>query len=196
MHLPSLLLPLLLTLAAAKPKDPSPISDRKITITHRTITSNRTFAETRAALESAIPLLNNTFSDLLRAGNSAGALEALKALPALNNFSPQPRNFGLLVTIYNITGKNAIQYDIGNPYTASKFVRYDLEGSVYAPIRVSLLEQPAGKVKFVYDRPTTTFGQFDDPRIDVTAKALDYELTQLFLFVGGWESEWPVPALP
>ncbi len=51
-------------------------------------------------------------------------------------------------------------------------------------------------VQFIFDRPVTTFGQFGDHRMDGTAAALENELTQLFLFAGGWPSEWPLPALP
>jgi len=61
---------------------------------------------------------------------------------------------------------------------------------------VLLFEQPVGVVQFTFDRPTTTFGQFKDERMTATAQALEDELTQLFLFAGGWPSQWPLPALP
>lgn len=112
------------------PGPKSPITDRPIRLTHRTILSSRSFNETRAALEAAIPPLNTTFSALLQAGNTAAALEALKALPALNNFIVPARNFGALVTVWDEPLKNAVQYEIGNPYTASKFVRFQLGASV------------------------------------------------------------------
>ncbi|KAK0715450.1 hypothetical protein B0H67DRAFT_580733 [Lasiosphaeris hirsuta] len=67
---------------------------------------------------------------------------------------------------------------------------------LYPPIRVSLFEEPARVVQFAFDRPTTTFAQFGDSRLIVTAAALENELTQLFLFAGGWPSDWPPPALP
>jgi hypothetical protein len=68
-----------------------------------------------------------------------------------------------------------------------------MQPQLYAPYRVALLEDPVGVVKFVFDRPITTFGQFGDPRVDAVAAMLDNELTQLFLFVGGWPSSWPIP---
>lgn len=108
----------------------NPISDTSITITHRTITSQRSFEDTKAALESAIPPLNNTWLATLQAGNTAGALAELRALPALNNFILPGRDFGRLITVWGITGKKAVQYEIGNPYTASKLVRTNLKASV------------------------------------------------------------------
>lgn len=140
-------------------------------------------------------MLNTTAIALLTAGNTAAALEALQALPALSSFI-SPRDFGRLVTIWGQTGKNATQYEIGNPYTASKFARFQLGASLYPPIRVLLFEEPEGVVQFSFDRPTTTFGRFGDQRLKDTAEALEDELTQLFLFAGGWPSKWPLPALP
>jgi len=67
---------------------------------------------------------------------------------------------------------------------------------LYPPIRVSLFEEPKGVVQFAFERPTTTFGQFGDARLQDTAEALDNELTQLLLFAGGWPSDWPLLALP
>jgi len=146
MHLSILPLTSLLALAGAfpgpkppsppPPHTPSPISDRTITISHRAITSQRSFIDTRAALESAIPKLNTTFMDQFTAGNVDGAREALKALPALSSFVVPPRDFGRLVTIWGVgltVGEAAIQYEIGNPYTASKFGRFNLAASVSFP---------------------------------------------------------------
>ncbi|OIW25344.1 hypothetical protein CONLIGDRAFT_691269 [Coniochaeta ligniaria NRRL 30616] len=170
----------------------NPVSDHIIHVGHRTIVSKRSFADTRVALEAAIPPLNMTFRTLLAANDIPGALEALKALPTLNDFIVPPRDFGSLVRVFNINGRNALQYEIGNPYTASKMAQYNLEVAVYAPIRVALLEDPVGVVKFVFDTPTTTFGQFADWRIDAVATKLDMALTQLCLFAGGWPSRWPI----
>lgn len=136
MHL-STWAPALLTIMAlatpttgSKVHNPSPISDTTIVISHRTIASKRSFNDTRVALESAIPPLNTAWRQFLAAGQPAEALAALKALPTLNNFILPARDFGQLIQIYGIEGKRAIQYEIGNPYTASKFARYNLGAAV------------------------------------------------------------------
>jgi hypothetical protein len=57
----------------------------------------------------------------------------------------------------------AIQYDIGNPLTASRMTEHQLSAALYAPIRVLLRESPEeGVVAFEYDRPASVFGQFNN----------------------------------
>lgn len=67
---------------------------------------------------------------------------------------------------------------------------------MYAPIRVSLFEEPQGVVQFAFDTPTSMFGSFGDKRLKATAEALEEELNELCFFAGGWPSKWPLPALP
>jgi hypothetical protein len=74
--------------------------------------------------------------------------------------------------------RNALQYDIGNPITASLMTRYRLAAALYAPIRVVLYENDAGHGVFEYDQPSTTFGQFGDERVTVVARGLDAALTR------------------
>ncbi|KAK1755856.1 hypothetical protein QBC47DRAFT_413590 [Echria macrotheca] len=185
-----------LTAAASPSPDKKAISDHHITLTHRTIVSKRSFGDTKAALESAIPPLDTSFVPVLAAGDTADGLALLQALPTLNNFILPPRDVGVLASVWGVPGKRAVQYEIGNPYTASKLVRFNLGVSLYVPIRVALIEDHDGVAKFVFDRPTSLFGQFKEPGIKPTAEALDDQLTQLFLFCGGWPSDWPIAPLP
>lgn len=84
----------------------------------------------------------------------------------------QVRDHGALL---KITGRarNALQYDIGNPVTASLMTRLRLSAALYAPIRVVLYEDEAGHGVFEYDQPSTTFGQFADEQVDAIARGLD-----------------------
>jgi len=75
--------------------------------------------------------------------------------------------------------RRAIQYDIGNPLTASLMTRHEISTGLYAPIRVLLRESPEGEVAFEYDRPVSTFGQFGDERVDIVARKLDESLENL-----------------
>lgn len=155
-----------------------------VNIEHTTIVSNRTFEDTRAALEASLPPINTSSSTLLAAGDVTGALLALKSLPALNTFISPPRNFGNLLRTLNRTEK-AVQYDIGNPYTATRMNSFELGISLYAPIRV-LLREEGGVAMFEYDRPRSTLGQFGDDRVDVIAQDLDRNLTRLLMDAAGW----------
>ena len=79
-----------------------------------------------------------------------------------------------------IAGKprNALQYEIGNPVTASLMTRHQISAALYAPIRVVLYEDDAGHGVFEYDQPSTTFGQFGDERVTTVARGLDAALAR------------------
>ena len=82
-----------------------------------------------------------------------------------------------------IAGKarNALQYEIGNPVTASLVTRHQLLAALYAPIRVVLYENDAERGVFEYDQPSTTFGQFGDERVTDVARGLDATLARALL---------------
>jgi uncharacterized protein (DUF302 family) len=65
----------------------------------------------------------------------------MKEGPELSIFSG--RDHGALLKIAG-KARNAIQYDIGNPVTASLMTRHRLPAALYAPIRVVLYENDAG----------------------------------------------------
>ncbi|KAK8075810.1 hypothetical protein PG997_010473 [Apiospora hydei] len=134
---------------------------------HCTIPCRRSFAETKAALGAAVPLLDRTYHRHLDAGDLVAAGEALRELPTLNRFGAQPRDFGPILRAtaaagtttsqgdetggINISSSNnphpantttireALQYEIGNPHKAAQMVRLRSQTALYAPIRVALL---------------------------------------------------------
>ena len=75
--------------------------------------------------------------------------------------------------------RNARQYDIGNPITASLMTRHQLAAAQHAPVRVVLYENEAGHAVFEYDRPSSVFGQFDDEQVNVVARGLDAALARV-----------------
>jgi uncharacterized protein (DUF302 family) len=72
--------------------------------------------------------------------------------------------------------RKALQYEIGNPHTASKMTRYRLPAGLYAPLRVFLYEDEKGNSIFEYDKPSSLFGQFDDEQVSAVARGLDAAL--------------------
>jgi hypothetical protein len=62
------------------------------------------------------------------------------------------RDHGALL---QVTGRprKALQYEIGNPHTASKMTRHRLPAGLYAPLRVILYEDETRGSIFEYDRP-------------------------------------------
>ncbi len=146
------------------------LSRRTITIEHVTIGSNKSFEDTKSALENSLARLDDGILTLVRFGQAERALEALESGPDLMIFGF--RDHGELLQVQGLKRK-AIQYDIGNPLTASKMTRHQLSAGLYAPLRVYLRESPEGEVAFEYDRPVSLFGQFGDSDVDVVAKDLD-----------------------
>jgi uncharacterized protein (DUF302 family) len=148
-------------------------SVEKITVEHVTIRSSKAFAEARATLETLVPRLDDGYATLLRFGLADRALEQLEAAATLSIFGS--RDHGGLLAIAGLK-RQAIQYDIGNPLTASLMTRHRISAGLYAPIRVLLRENPEGEVAFEYDRPVSTFGQFAEESIDIVARKLDKDL--------------------
>lgn len=158
------------------------ISAQPITIDHVRILCRRSFDQVRAAIAAELPELDPQIIPLLSSGDQA-AIEAYeKRGPKLFLFLE--RDHGVLLAIVG-GSKNAVQYEIGNPITASKMTRHDLRAALYAPLRVALFETAGGEVVFEYDRPSSLFGQFGDDRVWQIGLYLDGELEAVLLRAAG-----------
>lgn len=151
-------------------------STRTIPVEHVIIGSTKFFEDVRSSLARLAPRIDDGIFTLLRYGESRRALQELEASPPLMIFGQ--RDHGALLAVAGLT-RRSIQYDIGNPLTASKMTRHRLPAGLYAPIRVLLREDEDGGVAFEYDRPASVFGQFGDEDVDVVAKQLDRDLQSL-----------------
>ena len=85
------------------------------------------------------------------------------------------RDHGALLQIVG-SRRNALQYEIGNPLTASKMTRHQLPAALYAPLRVVLFEDEQGRGIFEDDKPSSFFGQFGDERVTEVGRYLDVSL--------------------
>jgi len=146
-------------------------TSNKIEVTHVLIDSTKPFANVQAYLEALIPPIDPEVYPL-RPGIS-DLKQRLEALPELVVLAK--RDHGLLLGIYG-QPRHAVQYEIGNPLTASTMTRYGLAASLYAPLRVVLYENDNGGSRFEYDLPSSLFGQFGDDRITGVARGLDNAL--------------------
>jgi hypothetical protein len=149
------------------------MSRRTIEVAHVVIGSTKPFAEVRALLEALIPPIDPEIPALLADGITDRLKQHFEAAPELSIFLS--RDHGALLGIY---GKRhqAIQYEIGNPLTASTMTRHKLAAGLYAPLRVVLYENDDGSSRFEYDLPSSLFGQFGDERITEVARGLDVAL--------------------
>jgi uncharacterized protein (DUF302 family) len=149
------------------------ITERTVQVEHVRIKSTKPFAEVKAALETSVPQLDTGIFGLLQRGESERARRELEQGPQLSIFNSRDHG-GLL----QITGqpRKAVQYDIGNPLTATRMTQHRLPASLYAPLRVVLYENEAGHATFEYDRSSSLFGQFGDERVTAVARELDASL--------------------
>ena len=144
-----------------------------IAVEHIKISSQRSFAEVRQRLEDTLPRLDASIVEALRTGDQKRATEYERRGPKLSIF--EQRDHGSLLETFG-SRRNALQYEIGNPLTASTMTRYQLAAALYAPLRVVLFEDDQGKGVFEYDKPSSFFGQYGDDRVTAVGRDLDVEL--------------------
>ena len=152
------------------------ITRRRIEVEHIRIESAESFADVRAALERNVPQLDPTLMKALTDGDVVRANRERDQGPELFIF--QVRDHGALLAIAG-KARNALQYEIGNPVTATLMTRHQQSAALYAPIRVVLYENDAGHGVFEYDQPSTTFGQVGDERVTAVARGLDAALERV-----------------
>jgi hypothetical protein len=154
------------------------MTKQTIAVEHVHIESTKSFADVRAALERSVPQLDPGLLEALADGDVGRADGYKEEGPELSIFLV--RDHGVLLKTAG-KARNALQYDIGNPVTASLMTRHRLSAALYAPIRVVLYENDAGHGVFEYDQPSTTFGQFGDEQVTAVARGLDAALARALL---------------
>jgi uncharacterized protein (DUF302 family) len=145
------------------------MTQRTLQIEHIKIETPKKFADVESALESSVPKLDRTMLKTLAAGDEQATAKLEQGHPL---FIFLKRDHGVLLQIAG-RRREALQYDIGNPHTASKMTRHRLPAGLYAPLRVILYEDDKGDTVAEYDRPSSLFGQFNDEAVSALARELD-----------------------
>jgi Domain of unknown function DUF302 len=116
------------------------VARRVLQVEHITIKTTKKFAEVEAALERNVPQLDPAIAAALASGDEQRAKEVEHGASL---FIFLKRDHGALL---QVTGqpRKALQYEIGNPHTASKMTRHRLAAGLYAPLRVFLYEDETG----------------------------------------------------
>src|SRR5262249_33747519 len=99
------------------------VTSQTIAVEHIRISSVRPFAGVRRKLEGTVPKLDASIAGVLRSGDQRGAQEYEENGPKLSIFVE--RDHGALLQIMG-NRRNALQYEIGNPLTASKMTQHQL----------------------------------------------------------------------
>jgi uncharacterized protein (DUF302 family) len=150
----------------------------QIQVEHVRIEVAKPFGEVKEALERLVPPLDPTIPEALRQGDIVRAKEAVQRGPELAIFSA--RDHGGLLRIVGLVRK-AVQYEIGNPLTATRMTQHHLSAALYAPLRVILYENKDGHAVFEYDRPSSLFGQFGEELVTAVARELDASLERVLV---------------
>jgi hypothetical protein len=148
-------------------------SRKVLEVVHVVLEASTPFEAVRLALESIVPPIDPEIPVLLEDGLTDRLRQRLEAAPELSIFLT--RDHGMLLGIYR-TPRKAVQYEIGNPLTASSMTRHQLAAANYAPLRVVLYEPAGGGSCIEYDLPSSIFGQFGDERVTEVARGLDAAL--------------------
>jgi uncharacterized protein (DUF302 family) len=145
------------------------VTRRTFQVEHIKIETTKNFADVEAAFEAVLPKLDPAMVKAMAAGYEQRVAELEHGNPL---FIFLKRDHGALLQIVGRPRK-ALQYDVGNPNTASKMTRHRLSAGLYAPLCVILYEDENGDTVFEYDKPSSLFGQFDDDAATAVARGLD-----------------------
>jgi uncharacterized protein (DUF302 family) len=151
--------------------DPN-LTRQVLQVEHIKIETTKKFADVAAALERNVPQLDPAIGEALEHGDEQKATELERGQPL---FIFLKRDHGALLQVVGRPRK-ALQYEIGNPHTASKMTRHRLPAGLYAPLRVFLYEDERGRTIFEYDKPSSQFGQFGDGQVSAVGRGLDEAL--------------------
>src|SRR5258708_32534541 len=135
---------------------PASVSSRTIAVEQVRISSGRSFAEVRRKLEGTVPKLDTSIAEALHSADQKRAKDYEENGPKLSIFGERDHGARLQIASRR---RNALQYNIGNPLTASKMTRNQLPAALYAPLRGVLFEDDQGRGIFKDDKPSSFFDQ-------------------------------------
>ena len=152
----------------------------EVQVKHVRVKTEKSFGEVAAALEARLGKFDSAVYEQLRSGADPEAvrtrLEGMAGPSGLMLF--RTSDHGALLRLAGQT-KRAVQYLLGNPLFAVRMTQHDIRAGLYAPLRVLIYEDEAGKVCVEYDKPSSLFGQFQDERVGRMAATLDEKLENL-----------------
>ena len=157
------------------------ISTAIIPVEHVVVMTKKPYIEVKAALETRLGRLDSDILSLLRENKIDELRAALEKLAGRDGLAIHMAAHGDWL-ILNGGRRNGIVYYIGNVLSAVAMTRQNFGAGLYAPLRVAVYEDENGTT-FEYDKPSTLFAQFHDPKIDEVSHSLDDRLAALLAAV-------------
>jgi uncharacterized protein (DUF302 family) len=156
------------------------MNNSRFTVEHVRLESDKPFEEVANAFERQLGKFD---PDVRKAATEGGDVDAAKAKIAAMAGSSGFMMFGTQDhgALLRLAGqeRKAIQYVVGNPIFALQMTQHDIRASLYAPLRVLIYENEAGKTCVEYDKPSSLFGQFGNEEVSAVAVMLDKKLEAL-----------------
>jgi uncharacterized protein (DUF302 family) len=152
--------------------------ERTIEVRHVSVETNIDFDLFTEALERSLGRFDEALLKELEI-NRGFVEEGLKAAVSeegLMLFNIQ--DHGKLLNLLGMP-KKAKQYVLGNPLIAAMMTRHDIRAGLYAPLRLFVYETDDHTTHIEFDRPSSLFGQFNNPEVTVVAHNLDEKLANL-----------------
>jgi hypothetical protein len=151
-------------------------TSRILAVEHIRVHTARPFAEVVRSIEAETGVF-----DAAAVQANAPPSEMLGAIAAMAGRSGLMRFLTLdHGAILRAQGKPAlaVRFFIGHPLTAARMTALGIGSGLYAPLSLLVAADERGTA-LEYDRPSTLFGQFEDPGIDEVARELDAKMAAL-----------------
>jgi uncharacterized protein (DUF302 family) len=152
----------------------------RIAVEHVRIVADRPFEKVTETFERETGQFDWAAYQQLNAGADPDDVRAkIKAMEGASGFMLfRTSDHGGLLRLAG-QKKKALQYLVGNPLFAVQMTQHDVRASLYAPLRVLIYENERGQTCVEYDKPSSLFGQFGNPKVTEVAQMLDRKLEQL-----------------
>jgi hypothetical protein len=143
------------------------------------IDTEDTFDDVRQRYESLVPTID--FAELIEVIGTGdlARVQQYTADHAPHSFI----NFWTLdpMPVMRLSGhqQRAITYMMGNNVIAETMFRHDPGIILYAPLRIAIYEDTAGRVHLSIDQPSSKFASFGDPQIAAVGAQLDAKVAEL-----------------
>src|ERR1700730_5968380 len=158
----------------------NPMNVTHITVEHVRVVADKPFDQVVKAFEQQLGQFNPEVYKSLSAGEDTEKVRAkIEAMVGPSGFMLfRTSDHGALLRLAG-QNKKALQYLVGNPLFAVQMTQHDIRASLYAPLRVLLYENEAGKTCVEYDKASSLFGQFGNAKVTDIATMLDRKMEQL-----------------
>jgi uncharacterized protein (DUF302 family) len=155
----------------------------QITIEHIVVASDRSYEQVIEALEAQLGLRAD-WDKIAREAITTNAsweqaVQIVEQQLGTSDFTIFSKlDQGSLLTL---GGKptRAAQYAVGNPLLAIQMIEHAPEVALYAPLRLAVYENRAGKAFVAYERFTSQLAQYPNPEIAPVAQLVEEKLEEL-----------------